>query len=274
MAGPSGTKLIDLHMTDRGRTTEMQSPSRKVGSDSDFRKTVDKAARDWSKKRPNVVPGILLLGLNGAVMGAALVAADLIVKYLRGAGVDVLSLLPSPLADIGPVGLTIAFAILVAVVLVAGMEASGLMRTLRAPIKFDDPLELPKDASFASVMKIKPEHIHFGNLPVSYDVTEKGLLIRSLGDRFVAVLAITPDTKVKLAPEGISAAYRGWYGDNVTPPLIVEVEDAAYHSKLLISGLHFETPGADGPHSLKRAEAFMTALGDVPNPAPGDPHDH
>jgi hypothetical protein len=186
----------------------------------------------------------------------------------------VLSLLRSPLAGIGPVGLTIAFAILVAVVLVAGMEASGLMRTLRAPIKFDDASDLPKDASFASVMKIKPEHIHFGNLPVSYDVTEKGLLIRSLGDRFVAVLAITPDTTVTLAPEKVSAAYKGWYGDNVTPPVIIEVEDAAYHSKLLISGLHFETPGADGPHSLKRAEAFKTALGDVPNPAPGDPHDH
>ncbi|MFN9163051.1 MAG: hypothetical protein ACK6DM_10170 [Alphaproteobacteria bacterium] len=273
MAGPSGTKLIDLHMTDRGLTTEMQSPSRRVGADSDFRKAFDKAARHWSKKLENVTPGLLLLGLNGAVMSAALVLADLVLDQLHKAGIDLLHLLPQPLQATGPVGLTVFIGVPVAIGLVAAMEMSGLMRSLRSPIKFDDPSELQKDARFSAVMKLKPEHIHFGNLPVSYDITEKGLLIRSLGDRFVAVLAITPDTKVKLAPEDISAAYRGWYGDNVTPPLIVEVEDADYASKLIISGIHFETPGADLARSIKRAEAFKTALGEAPAGHHGGHHD-
>jgi len=165
MAGPSGTKLIDLHMTDRGQTTEMFSPSRKVGANSGFRKAFDEAARDWRKKFANVIPGLLLLGLNSAVISVAFVAADLFANWLRTAGIDPLSMLPSPLRDIEPLGLTVFFALIAAVVLVAGMEASGLMRTLRAPIKFDDPPDLQKDASFASVMKLKPEHIHFGNLP-------------------------------------------------------------------------------------------------------------
>jgi hypothetical protein len=273
MAGPSGTKLIDLHMTDRGQTTEMHTPSRKVGAASDFRAAFDKTARDWRKKLANVLPGLLLLGLNAAVIGIALVIADWGLGRLRMAGIDLLQLLPQPLQAIGPVGLTVFVGALAAIGLVAAMELAGVMRNLRAPIEFDDPSELQKDASFASVTKLKAEHIHFGNLPVSYDITEKGLLIRSLGDRFVAVLAITPDTKVKLAPEDISAAYRGWYGDNVTPPLIVEVEDADYASKLIISGIHFETPGADLARSIKRAEAFKTALGEAPAGHHGGHHD-
>lgn len=273
MAGPSGTKLIDLHMTDRGQTSEMHMPNRRLGSDSELRKILEKAARDISKRIANIVPGLLLLGIHVAIMGLSLVVADFLLAQLRETGIDLTLLLPPALSAMGPHGVTIGVGLVLAAVLVAALEVSGTMRGLRRLVTFDDPAVPGEDDTFAMNMKIKPDFIHFGNLPVSYDITQKGLLIRSLGDRFVAVLAITPDAKVKLAPRDVYAAYKGWYGDNVTPPVVIEVEDADYKTKLLISGMHFETPGADSNHNIARAEAFKDALAAAASSSQGHHHD-
>jgi hypothetical protein len=48
------------------------------------------------------------------------------------------------------------------------------MAKLRTALKFEDLSPLDEDASFSGTMKLKAKQIHFGNQPVSYDITHKG----------------------------------------------------------------------------------------------------
>jgi hypothetical protein len=270
MSGPSGTRLIDLHMTDRGHTTEMFSPNVKLDADSRLRDLFDDAARDRKKKRSNVASSLGLLGANVAIVCVALAFSD---YFLLGPRLAYLIEACSPGAA-QVVGAGVANAIAVAVLaatLLALLEYAGLMVKLRQAMKFEDLSPLDEDATFSAILKPKAKQLHFGNLPVSYDITDKGLLIRSLGDRFVAVLAVTTETGVDI-PSGDAAKspYRAWYGDNLTPPVIIKVETAAYSSELVIHGRHFETPGADKEDCMARAEAFKEAL--LHPPASHDDH--
>jgi hypothetical protein len=270
MAGPSGTKLIDLHMTDRGQTTEMFSPNVKLDPDSLLRNVVNDSARDWRKNRDNIVSSVGVFGANVAIICVALGLSD---YFLLGPRLVYFIEACCPgAAQVTGTGVVSGIAVLlISAALVAILEYAGLMAKLRKAMKFEDLSPLDEDASFSGIMKPKAKQLHFGNLPVSYDITDKGLLIRSLGDRFVAVLAVTPESGVDI-PSGDAAKspYRAWYGDNLTPPVIIKVETAAYGSELVIHGRHFETPGADKEDCMGRAEAFKEAL--LHPPASHDDH--
>ncbi len=270
MAGPSGTKLIDLHMTDRGQTSEMWTPSRPLGADSPLRKDADLAAHDKSTMLANAGRSLVVFLVHLVVLCLSFLIAQTAIETLQNGGIDLIG----AMSAIGAEGVTFGMTVLVAAGALGLLEVSGALRTLRQTLKFSDPPALDKDTTAADLMKIKPTYIHFGHLPVTYDITEKGLLIRSLGDRFVAVLSLPPDATVKLAPDPVEASYRGWYGDELTPPVVIEVEEGAYKSKLLISGFHFETPKAGNAHSSKRAEAFLDALKHRPACSHGDHDDH
>lgn len=270
MAGPSGTKLIDLHMTDRGQTTEMFSPNVKLDTDSELREAIDAATRHPSKRWANVTSSIGVLGAHVAIAGLAFALTD---YFKWGPSVAELAIrwFPSA-AQVASAGLaTAVIAAAASLFLVSMLELAGLMAKMRKAMKFEDLSPLDEDTSFSGIMKPKAKQLHFGNLPVSYDITDKGLLIRSLGDRFVAVLAVTPESGVDI-PSGDAAksTYRAWYGDNLTPPVIIKVETAAYGSELVIHGRHFETPGADKEDCMARAEAFKEAL--LHPPASHDDH--
>ena len=256
MSGPSGTKLIDLHMTDRGQTTEMFSPSRKLGAKSKLRKSTDSAAHATAKTIANSVRSFAFFVTHLAVAFVSFLAAQLLICLLQRSGVDV----TGSASVIGPFGVTIGIAVAMSLLFLALLELAGVMGGIRKMLKFADPSTLDKDATAADLMKVKSNYIHFGHLPVTYDITEKGLLIRSLGDRFVAVLSISPEANVELATGEVDETYRGWYGDALTTPVLIEVEDGGYRSKLIISGFNFETPDAADDHSSRRAQAFRDAL--------------
>jgi hypothetical protein len=76
MAGPSGTKLIDLHMTDRGQTTEMFSPNVKLDAGSELREAINAATRHPSKRWANVTSSIGVLGAHVAIAGLAFALTD------------------------------------------------------------------------------------------------------------------------------------------------------------------------------------------------------
>jgi hypothetical protein len=110
-------------------------------------------------------------------------------------------------------------------------------------------------------MKPKSDMIHFGNLPVSYDYTEKGLVVRSLGDRFVAVFATTSMASVRLEQfKRVTEEMKPWFGSDLTPPITLVLEDGSYKSRLVLHGAHFETPGPTENTSEVKATKFKDAI--------------
>ncbi len=275
VAGPSGIKLNDLHVTDRGHTTEMFSVSRKIGKKSPLLDKLDAKSKSWHLTFRNFVSTLFWTCSTVAFLLLCYLGAGWLLEWADTQGEQFHSVTAFLNSALGTTGTKSVTAAILAVSLLALLEFSGALRSLRGSVRFEDPKTLEDDASFGSVMKPKSDMIHFGNLPVSYDYTEKGLVVRSLGDRFVAVFARTPEVKVTLQEfETAKEELKPWFGSQLTPPVIVVLEEGSYKSRLVLHGAHFETPGANQRESENKAEKFKKAIETEPRPDHGGSGSH
>ena len=275
VAGPSGIKLNDLHVTDRGHTTEMFSASREIGEKSPIRDELEATSKSWRVTFHNFVSTLFWTCSTVAFLLLCNLGADWLLQWADNQGGQFHSVTAFLNSALGTTGTQALTALMLALSLLALLEFSGALRSLRGSVGFEDPKTPKDDASFGSVMKPKSDMIHFGNLPVSYDYTEKGLVVRSLGDRFVAVFARTPEVKVTLQEfETAKEELKPWFGSQLTPPVIVVLEEGSYKSRLVLHGAHFETPGANQRESENKAEKFKKAIETEPRPDHGGSGSH
>jgi hypothetical protein len=80
-----------------------------------------------------------------------------------------------------------------------------------------------------------------------------------MGDRFVAVLALTPEPDVLIPTPPRRTQLSRVHGDHLTPPVVIRWKRPLMVRKLVIHGRHFEAPGAEKEDCVARAEAFKEA---------------
>jgi hypothetical protein len=275
MAGPSGIKLNDLHVTDRGHTTEMFSVSREIGEKSPLRDKLEAKSKSWRLKFQDFRSTACWAIVTAAFLVLCYLGAGWLLEWADAHGEHFHSVTEFLNSAIGPTEARMLTAAVLAFCLLLLLEFSGVLRVLRNKWSFQEQKTFDEHTTFGKAMKLEADMIHFGNLPVSYDYTEKGLVVRSLGDRFVAVFATTPEVKVRLKEfEEAEEKLKPWFGSNLTPPVMVVLEEGSYKSKLILHGAHFETPGAPRSSSLSKAQKFKKAIEAPPRPDHGASGSH
>jgi hypothetical protein len=146
------------------------------------------------------------------------------------------------------------------------LELFPVLGLLRRQAPFRDSVPVPDHAEVADVLSPRAVDIQFGKLKVSYSITRDALVVRSLGDRLVAVY---DRSMLRGAFLATGDAFVAWRGDFNTPALVVEMESDGYASRLVIHGAHFESAGIDGAGALKKAATFRDELLKIiPKPHP------
>jgi|GEM_PF-3054393 len=256
-AGPNGITLNDLHVSSPRKTTEMFSIKGAVSDKSPLAKEAGSPFRGLNLRS--------LLGLSLFYVSAFVISHSLVASFLGNDVAAYLAMFTPQHATATPIAL--AFLAIIGQSLgLWVLSATGGLKLLLDSF----PLELPEafsdDKSFAKRIKPKTNMITFGHLQVSYHVTDKALVVRSLADRLVAVFS---GSMIESAEIGDEEDYAPWRGNEKTPPAVVTLETvggfetSGYKSKLIIHGMYFETPGLKAADTRKKVEEFIKQIAKI-----------
>jgi len=248
--------LLSLHQVwSSGWMTQVSRLNAEISEKSNRREVLN-------KRRASA--GLLLQTLSASAVAIAFFGSILVISHAAAQALllsaegytGVTSALQSIEALVGQEIMTLVGTATIAVVLIFLTEVLHL----RAACVISHKDEQPDAKTFADLLKPKSNHIHFGNLQVGYQVTETDgkLVVRSLGDQFVAVFSRSLLGKAEL---GVQAAYDGWRGEHNTPPVVIPISGAGADSRLVIHGAHFEAPGMDETTASEQAKLFLRQLG-------------
>ena len=249
-AGPTGITLNELHVASPCKTTETFSISDKVGGKSALTKELNNRQFDAKLQFGNVRSSVGFLIFYSALYWAC----QLSVEPLFGPAGWLA--LPSYLAPTSELCRFI-LALLMAAIVVAGLELTKGLQSVRDLFKFSDLRHFGDDFAYSDRIKPKAADVHFGKLRTGYYVSDTALVVRSLNDRLVTVISASMIRKVA---RGTAEKHDAWRGREKTLPIVVTLEFAGYESTLIIHGAHFEAPGQDSSEAEKKAAEFCKAI--------------
>jgi hypothetical protein len=249
--------LLSLHQVwSSGWMTQVSRLNAEISEKSKRREVLNKRRASAGLLLKNLTASAVAIGFFGSILVISHAAAQALLLSAEGYTPGIASVLKSIEALVGQEVVTMVGTVTIAVVLIFLTEVLHLRET--CVISHKD--EQPDAKTFADLLKPKSNHIHFGNLQVGYQVTETDgkLVVRSLGDQFVAVFSRSLLGKAEL---GVQAAYDGWRGEHNTPPVVIPISGAGADSSLVIHGAHFEAPGMDETTASEQAKLFLRQLG-------------
>ncbi len=232
-----------------GWMTQISRLNAVIRKDSDL----DKKLKAQSKQHTgsffgDVFESAGVLALSGGVLVSCYLGATVLLGAAATEAPEIAAFLSSLKGTWGEVAVPCGVALLI------GM---GMLSVAR--LGWNLKLELPKISgaskepeTFKDLLKkkIEPNQFHFGNLQVGYQISDGRLIVRSLGDEFYAVFKHEIIRSWDVPSEAGFKRYQGWYGEHMTPPLVLKIrasglDETSEHStsELLIHGLQFEAPG-------------------------------